>query len=134
MHGWDSNQNWPTVRDDPNGGQYGGTDDESPFYCGFWGTSGDRMATYRSAHVFPTGEIIKQDDIIAHIPIAVGKNDPDGFEGHIVESIDAMTANFAKLDWSILEQISTRIINEVKGINRVVYDISNKPPATIEFE
>ena len=52
----------------------------------------------------------------------------------IVESIDAMTANFAKLDWGILEQISTRIINEVKGINRVVYDISNKPPATIEFE
>ncbi len=52
----------------------------------------------------------------------------------IVESIDAMTANFAKLDWSVLEQISTRIINEVKGINRVVYDISNKPPATIEFE
>ena len=43
----------------------------------------------------------------------------------IVESIDAMTANFAKLDWSILEKISTRIINEVKGINRVVYDISN---------
>ena len=52
----------------------------------------------------------------------------------IVESIDAMTANFAKLDWDLLEHISTRIINEVKGINRVVYDISNKPPATIEFE
>ncbi|MHA1583913.1 MAG: glutamine-hydrolyzing GMP synthase [Promethearchaeota archaeon] len=52
----------------------------------------------------------------------------------IVESIDAMTANFAKLDWAILERISTRIINEVSGINRVVYDISNKPPATIEFE
>lgn len=52
----------------------------------------------------------------------------------IVESIDAMTANFAKLDWNILEKISTRIINECRGFNRVVYDISNKPPATIEFE
>lgn len=51
-----------------------------------------------------------------------------------VESRDAMTANFAKLPWDILERISTRIINEVKGFNRVVYDISNKPPSTIEFE
>jgi len=52
----------------------------------------------------------------------------------IVESRDAMTANFAKLDWDLLERISTRIINEVAGFNRVVYDISNKPPSTIEFE
>jgi len=51
-----------------------------------------------------------------------------------VESLDAMTANFAKLDWDLLEKIGTRIINEVKGINRVVYDISNKPPSTIEYE
>ncbi|MGV9172292.1 MAG: glutamine-hydrolyzing GMP synthase, partial [Promethearchaeia archaeon] len=52
----------------------------------------------------------------------------------VVESLDAMTANFSKLDWDLLEKISTRIINEVEGINRVVYDISNKPPSTIEFE
>jgi GMP synthase (glutamine-hydrolysing) len=52
----------------------------------------------------------------------------------IVESRDAMTANFAKLDWDLLERISTRIINEVAGFNRVLYDISNKPPSTIEFE
>ena len=51
-----------------------------------------------------------------------------------VESVDAMTANFAKLDWNLLERISTRIINEVQGFNRVVYDISNKPPSTIEYE
>jgi len=51
----------------------------------------------------------------------------------MVESEDAMTANFSKVDWDILEIISTRIINEVKGINRVVYDISNKPPSTIEL-
>ena len=52
----------------------------------------------------------------------------------VVESVDVMTANFAKLDMDLLEKISTRIINEVKGFNRVVYDISNKPPSTIEYE
>jgi len=52
----------------------------------------------------------------------------------VVESLDVMTANFAKLDWELLEKIGSRIINEVKGINRVVYDISNKPPSTIEYE
>lgn len=51
-----------------------------------------------------------------------------------VESVDAMTANFSKLDWDLLEHIAARIINEVKGFNRVVYDISNKPPSTIEYE
>ncbi|MFX1427356.1 MAG: glutamine-hydrolyzing GMP synthase [Promethearchaeota archaeon] len=51
-----------------------------------------------------------------------------------VESIDVMTANFAKLEWDLLERIGSRIINEVKGINRVVYDITNKPPGTIEYE
>ena len=51
-----------------------------------------------------------------------------------VESVDAMTANFAKLDWDILETISNRLLNEVDGINRVLYDVSNKPPATIEFD
>ncbi len=51
-----------------------------------------------------------------------------------VQSIDVMTANFAKIDWNLLEQISTRIINEVKGFNRVVFDITNKPPSTIEYE
>lgn len=52
----------------------------------------------------------------------------------IVESQDAMTANFAKIDWDVLEIISSRIVNEVKHVNRVVYDISNKPPATVELE
>ncbi len=52
----------------------------------------------------------------------------------IVESQDAMTANFSKIPFPILEKISTRITNEVREVNRVLYDITNKPPATMEWE
>lgn len=52
----------------------------------------------------------------------------------IVESEDAMTADWAKIPYEVLGNISNRIINEVRGINRVAYDISQKPPATIEWE
>lgn len=51
-----------------------------------------------------------------------------------VTSIDGMTSEFARIDWDVLEKISKRIVNEVDGINRVVYDITSKPPATIEWE
>ncbi len=51
-----------------------------------------------------------------------------------VESIDGMSATYSKIPHDVLDRISTRITNEVKGVNRVVYDISNKPPATIEWE
>ena len=51
-----------------------------------------------------------------------------------VTSIDGMTADWAHLPYAFLGHISNKIINNVRGINRVVYDISSKPPATIEWE
>jgi GMP synthase (glutamine-hydrolysing) len=51
-----------------------------------------------------------------------------------VETEDFMTADWSHLPHEVLARMSTRIINEVRGINRVVYDISSKPPATIEWE
>jgi GMP synthase (glutamine-hydrolysing) len=51
-----------------------------------------------------------------------------------VTSVDGMTADFFHFDMAFLGRVATRIINEVRGVNRVVYDVTSKPPGTIEWE
>ena len=63
-----------------------------------------------------------------------GRTYGDTIVVRVVDSQDAMTADWSRLPREVLERISTRVVNEVAGVNRVVYDISSKPPSTIEWE
>jgi GMP synthase (glutamine-hydrolysing) len=63
-----------------------------------------------------------------------GRTYADTIAVRVVDSLDAMTADWSRLPMEVLERISVRIVNEVPGANRVVYDISSKPPSTIEWE
>jgi GMP synthase (glutamine-hydrolysing) len=107
----------------------------------------ERLACLRAADAIVTEEIRKAglynelwQAFAVFLPIqSVGvMGDERTYENVIavrcVTSVDAMTADWARLPGDVLAAISSRIINEVKGINRVVYDISSKPPATIEWE
>jgi GMP synthase (glutamine-hydrolysing) len=107
----------------------------------------ERLATLRAADAIVTSEIRRaglHDQLwqafAVYLPIqSVGvMGDDRTYENAIavrcVTSVDAMTADWARLPHEVLATISSRIINEVKGINRVVYDVSSKPPATIEWE
>jgi GMP synthase (glutamine-hydrolysing) len=107
----------------------------------------ERLAAVRAADAIVTQEITRAglyDEIwqgfAVFLPIqSVGvMGDERTYENVIavrcVTSVDAMTADWSRLPDAVLATISSRIINEVKGINRVVYDISSKPPATIEWE
>ncbi len=107
----------------------------------------ERLAPLRQADAIMTEEIRRAgwyDEIwqalVVFLPInSVGvMGDARTYENAVaircVSSMDAMTADFSRIPYDVLGRISNRIINEVKGINRVVYDISSKPPATIEWE
>ena len=63
-----------------------------------------------------------------------GRTYADTIAVRVVDSLDAMTADWTRLPMEVLERISLRIVNEVPGVNRVVYDVSSKPPSTIEWE
>jgi len=107
----------------------------------------DRLALLRNADAIVQEEIDRADLLrqlwqafVVLLPIrSVGvMGDDRTYENvaalRIVTSMDGMTADWAKIPYSVLEKISTRIVNEVRGINRVVYDITSKPPGTIEWE
>lgn len=109
--------------------------------------TGERLTILREADAIVQEEIERADLLrelwqafAVLLPIqSVGVMGDDRTYEHvaalrIVTSMDGMTADWAKIPFEVLERISNRIVNEVRGINRVVYDITSKPPGTIEWE
>ncbi|HAS83654.1 MAG TPA: GMP synthase (glutamine-hydrolyzing) [Verrucomicrobia bacterium] len=107
----------------------------------------ERLRILREADLRVREEIMKMENHLdvwqyfaVLLPIqSVGVMGDDRTYEHViavraVESRDGMTADWYKLPYAVMDSISNRIINEVKGVNRVVYDISSKPPSTIEWE
>ena len=94
--------------------------------------------------------MLQNEYLVAKVGVDTAENEPSNvspkwgvpsssFRGHVcalraVQTSDYMTADWYHLPYEVLGKVSTRIINEVKGINRVTFDISSKPPATIEWE
>jgi GMP synthase (glutamine-hydrolysing) len=106
-----------------------------------------RLATLRAADAIVVEEIRRADlwaktwqAFAVLLPVQTvgvmgdGRTYANVIAVRVVESLDAMTADWARLPSEVLERISSRIVNEVPGVNRVVYDISSKPPSTIEWE
>jgi len=107
----------------------------------------ERLAILREADAIVTEEMLKSgwyykvwQSFAVFVPVkTVGVMGDSRTYEHViaircVESQDAMTADWVRLPYELLSRLSNRIINEVQGVNRVVYDISSKPPATIEWE
>jgi len=107
----------------------------------------EKLATLRGADAVVVDEVRRAglyervwQAFAVLLPVrSVGVMGDDRTYGHtiavrVVESQDAMTADWSRLPTDVLERISVRIVNEVPGVNRVVYDISSKPPSTIEWE
>jgi GMP synthase (glutamine-hydrolysing) len=108
----------------------------------------DRLATLRAADAIARAELSAAglDRSIWQCPVvllagvrSVGVQGDERSYGHpvvlrAVTSEDAMTADWSRLPYDVLERISTRITNEVREVNRVVLDVTSKPPATIEWE
>ena len=107
----------------------------------------ERIKILQKADLIVREEILKMDNHLdvwqyfaVLLPIqSVGVMGDDRTYEHVitvraVESLDGMTADWYKLPYDVMDSISNRIINEVRGVNRVCYDISSKPPSTIEWE